>query len=353
MTWLKASKVFFDLVKFFWIQITCGKTLVIFRIENIGQLDIIYSDLKIFKDSNFRAIVLTRDCLNFNHQYETYQSRFYPFIFNCLLFIAISQNMRVPPALSKRKIYLLPYGYFAKGISLLRYRKNSYRNIFIYNSAMKSYIQEFDPSIKSFLIAYPKAREINRRDIRKKTVLIAPSYDQYTSLNIKAILEIVKCANLKNYKFTLKAHPRFYNSFDKAYQRRVSSLANHIEIIEKFDNLQSLSSYEAILTDYSSIAYEGVNLGQKVLLYWSPRFIFDGLIDLGVKSKMAYLRDDRINSGFRFLPKVRNAKEVLEALNNYNKIMNTEKAKAFKHSISNRNPSYLSIFDYMRKNGYE
>ncbi|MDB4841052.1 CDP-glycerol glycerophosphotransferase family protein [Planktomarina sp.] len=342
-----------ELFKLLWIQIIYHKTLVIFRIENIGQLDIIYSDAEIFKKSGYDVIILTRDPEKFDPTFLVFQSRLYIFIFQCLLYVAVSQNMRAPFLLSTEKIFLLPYGYFAKGISLLRYRRKNYRNILVYNKAMKSYIKEFDPNIKSYTISYPKTRRttISKRRV-DKNLLIAPSYDDFTSLNSEAITSIVEHADLQEYSFTLKSHPRYFNKSDPAYKNRLDVMSGKLNVITKFDNLNSFENYDTLVTDYSSIAYEGLNLGLKVILYWSPNFYITGLNAFGVTSRLAYLRDYRVNSGFHILPKIRNANELPFAIKDYGRKMNQGKAQKFLHDISNGEPEYNSVLEVLEENRF-
>ena len=338
-------------LKLILIQILYHKKLIIFRIENIGQLDIIYSDTKILKDNGYYVVILTRDPEKFDPSELAFQSRLYISIFRCLLYVAVSQNMRTPFWLSKEKIFLLPYGYFAKGISLLRYRRKNYRNVLVYNEAMRSYIKDFDPNIKSYTICYPKTRRTSTVTRRvNKNLLIAPSYDNFTSLNSLAITSIVEQTDLQEYTFTLKSHPRYFNKSDPAYKIRLDDMSRKLNVITKFDDLNSLENYDTLVTDYSSIAYEGLNLGLKVILYWSPNFYLTGLNSFGVTSRLAYLRDYRVNSGFHVLPKIRNANELPLAIKDYGLKMNHSKAQKFLHDISNGEPEYNSVLEVLEEN---
>lgn len=264
------------------------KKSIYFRIENYSQFHHFRPVIKLLIESGESNIVLL--CRDYkNRKYDEPDRGFYlakvdarlsPFIFRYHAFIAVSQNMR-PPFFGGRR-FLMPYGYFAKGISLPRFREG-YDFFCSLCPFMSQYIKRnYREKITVLSIGYPKSDEYfsrsgkrNINSLEGNSVLVAPSHELESAL-LENIGDYLKEVVLLGYSPVLKVHP-VYLYPSSAYRKKIDEIVDEgictgVKIL--FPGEDELVAYRSMLTitDYSSIANEAMSAGRGVILVDSPKF---------------------------------------------------------------------------------
>jgi len=257
-----------------------------FRIENISQIHHFREVIKLLLRDGCSVVIMTRDYQSsdyteFGTKLTLIDARLSPIIFRYRAFVAVSQNMR-PPFLGKAK-YIMPYGYFAKGISIPRFR-DGYNYFCSICPFMTDYLlKNLKIDIKILPIGYPKSDsyfldegiDIRKKIISEKSVLIAPSHEEESAL-LEHIGEYTEKLLAKNYSVYIKIHP-VYSTSTTIYRKKIDSLINkglgtYVKFVYPGDD--ELLAYKTWLTitDYSSIANEAMSVLNGVILVDSPRF---------------------------------------------------------------------------------
>lgn len=121
------------------------------------------------------------------------------------------------------------------------------------------------------LLYYDNIKELPTKSTPTKTLLIAPTWKEYSLLNqsgIKVISELIK-----NYKIILRPHPQTFKSFPEVIAEIESKFKGHenFEIDTNKDGFESMTRSDLMVSDLSGVVWDYLFIHEKpVILYETP-----------------------------------------------------------------------------------
>lgn len=125
--------------------------------------------------------------------------------------------------------------------------------------------------MKTGLLYYDNIKELPKKSTPTKTILIAPTWKEYSLLNQNGI-EIIS-ELLKEYQVILRPHPQTFKSFPEVIDEIMTKFKEHpqFEMDTNKDGHSSMSESDIMVSDLSGVVWDYLFIHAKpVVLYETP-----------------------------------------------------------------------------------